>query len=259
MMHTHSGFTLVEMAMVLLIIGLLTGGLLMPLSTQYELKQRQQVQAELKQIKEALMGYYLIHGHFPCPASSTSNYGREFDRTSNGICNMPQENSSSHGFVPYVELGLTGSTDSGASTMTDAWGNPYRYSVTNLGKSCFGGRWIYTLPNAFRTLRETGVCSGETLDDFLPNFQICDTTGCGAKTAVVVIYSMGKNWTETPVASSAESKNQGDTNNGGFPLKIGSDAKFHIGDSNAANPYDDLVEWISPNVLFSTLAKANML
>ncbi len=264
-MRTHNGFTLIELAMVLLIIGLLTGGLLMPLSTQYELKQRQQVQSELKQIKEALMGFYLTHGYFPCPASTTS-FGQENNpdiRAKTGACKMPQEtDNSSNGFVPYQTLGLTGYIDSSSSMMLDVWGNPYRYSISNKGVNCsidgtFDTNWAYTSPYAFKAVREKSCNS--TLKTLLPNLKICDATGCSAASAVLVVFSLGKNWTESSASNSAESKNKGTKSDGGYPLKDRDKLDFFITDSNTSNSFDDLVEWISPNVFFSQLAKANML
>ncbi len=65
------GFTLVEMAVVLVIIGLLLGGLLIPLSTQMENDKRKETQATLAAIREALIGYAVINGSLrPAPATA---------------------------------------------------------------------------------------------------------------------------------------------------------------------------------------------
>jgi prepilin-type N-terminal cleavage/methylation domain-containing protein len=258
------GFTLIEIAIVLLIIGLLTGGLLMPLAMQYEIKQRQQVQKELKQIRDALLGYYLIHGHFPCPASHTSG-GLEHERTAANICKTGyEEPNTPHGFVPYAELGLTGSINAASNLMEDVWGHPYRYSVSNQGATCLG-KWVYTTPYAFPTLRENiaqGLtdCVGKTIENHLPNLQICDAQGhCAAAAAAVVIFSLGKNAANTPETGTAEARNRGtiSTVNSNILIKSQSNTKFYIGDD--ISTYDDLVEWISPNVLFNALARTNQL
>jgi type II secretory pathway pseudopilin PulG len=274
MKSQYTGFTLVELAMVLLIIGLLTGGLLIPLAAQREASQRQQVQTELKQIREALLGYYLIYGHFPCPASLSSG-GREHSRATNThLCRMPHDGTTptSHGFVPYAILGLTGSINSTSGLMEDVWGNPYRYSVSNSGHNCLCGGWIYTTPFAFPKLREriaqenfdcgafgTVNCTDRELSDFMPNLQICDAQdNCAASAAVVVVFSQGKNWTQTPITGSSEAKNYGvhpAISGSKHYLKANTDTRFYIGAN--VSTFDDIVEWISPQILFSYLAKNN--
>jgi len=79
----ESGFTLIEIAIVLVVLGLLLGGLLGPLSVRIEQADRQKTQELLEEIKEALYGYTVVHGHLPCPDSDGSNDGRE-DRTTAG-------------------------------------------------------------------------------------------------------------------------------------------------------------------------------
>jgi prepilin-type N-terminal cleavage/methylation domain-containing protein len=66
-----SGFTLVELAMVLFIVSLLIGGLLMPLSAQNEVRGRQETDRALANIREALIGFAAINGRLPCPADRT--------------------------------------------------------------------------------------------------------------------------------------------------------------------------------------------
>lgn len=65
--HRMSGFTLVEMAVVLIIIGLIIGGLVTPLTMQMELRSRQETKKSLETIKEALIGFALANGRLPCP------------------------------------------------------------------------------------------------------------------------------------------------------------------------------------------------
>ncbi len=52
--HRHRGFTLIEMAVVLVIVGLLLGGMLVPLATQMETDRRKETTATLESIREAL-------------------------------------------------------------------------------------------------------------------------------------------------------------------------------------------------------------
>ncbi len=63
-----SGFSLIELAIVLFIVSLLIGGLLMPLSAQNEIRGRQETDKALANIREALIGFAVVNGRLPCPA-----------------------------------------------------------------------------------------------------------------------------------------------------------------------------------------------
>lgn len=116
-MKNKAGFTLVEMAIVLIIVGLLVSALLAPLGAQRDLKDYSEVKTNLEQIKEALYGYALSHialdgrPHFPCP--DTDGNGSE-NRTG-AVC------TSAEGTLPTQELGLVG---------TDSWNNNFDYRVS---------------------------------------------------------------------------------------------------------------------------------
>ena len=64
----NRGFTLIEMAIVLMIVGLLLGGMLVPLSAQMDQRNISDTQKSLSEIKEALIGYAMANGRLPCPA-----------------------------------------------------------------------------------------------------------------------------------------------------------------------------------------------
>ena len=66
--RTSHGFTLVEMAMVLIIVALLLGGLLPTVTSQLEQQRNNESSKQLAEIKEALIGYALINGRLPRPA-----------------------------------------------------------------------------------------------------------------------------------------------------------------------------------------------
>jgi prepilin-type N-terminal cleavage/methylation domain-containing protein len=111
------GFTLTEMAVVLVIIALLIGGMIIPLSAQHDLRDVTETRKQLNDIAEALYGYAASHAasdgrpYLPCP--DTNGDGLE-DR-SGGSC-LNQEGS-----LPWATLGLG---------RQDAWGNPFRYRVS---------------------------------------------------------------------------------------------------------------------------------
>jgi prepilin-type N-terminal cleavage/methylation domain-containing protein len=113
----HIGFTLIEMAIVLVILAILLITFLTPLRAQRDLKDYSDARTSLEQIKEALYGYALSHPatdgkpHFPCP--DTDNDGSE-NRTG-AVC------TSDVGALPTKDLGILG---------LDVWNNKYIYKVT---------------------------------------------------------------------------------------------------------------------------------
>ena len=67
------GFTLVEMAVVLLILGLLVAGAIGPLETQLEARDRAAALTLLERARDALYGYAVTHGRLPCPDYPTGH------------------------------------------------------------------------------------------------------------------------------------------------------------------------------------------
>lgn len=225
------GFSLVELAIVLVIVSLLAGGLMMTLSSQLDLRNNQDTRQKLKEVQEALLGYAATHiatdGHpfLPCP--DTNNDGAE-DRTGSA-CNATATNAE--GTLPWRDLGLA---------REDAWGNRFRYRVDKHFSDSNIGIAINT-PAA--TLR------------------ICDQTPCATFVATqipVVILSHGTNGfgainsggaaTQTPTsADELENSNSNDDFVSRTPTSAG------------ANEFDDLVIWLSPNILYNRLIAAGRL
>lgn len=111
--RSHKGFTLIEMAVVLVIVGLMLGGLLIPLSTQMENDRRKETQAALDAIREALIGYAVINGRLPC--QDTNGDGQPGP----GACNTGA-NQRNIGGLPHGLLGVA---------PVDGWGRPWIYAV----------------------------------------------------------------------------------------------------------------------------------
>jgi prepilin-type N-terminal cleavage/methylation domain-containing protein len=113
------GFTLIEMAIVLVIITILIGGLAVPLSAQIQARRVAETQKTLEEAKEALIGYAMTHktlsatprSYLPCP--DTNGDGIEEPRVAH---KCPQQS----GLLPWVTLG--------AGTQ-DAWGNRLHYAT----------------------------------------------------------------------------------------------------------------------------------
>ena len=102
------GFTLVELAVVLVVVGLLMALLLGPLVAQQQQKQIGDTRRQLEDIKESLLGFAMANGRLPCPASTTSTTGAE-------------DCSIRIGVLPWSVLG---------QRENDAWGHRFTYAVT---------------------------------------------------------------------------------------------------------------------------------
>ncbi len=223
------GFSLIEMAVVLLVVTLLLGGLLVPFATQVEQRRVAETQKAMEEIKEALIGFALRNGRLPCPASPTSN----------GIEAGPP--CIDGGFLPWATLGVG---------RADAWGRLYRYVVSH---SFANGPFSFTSAPAI-TLR-TRNASGALVN-------LSATGG-----VVAVVISHGPNgyggWSENgtamaPPTSADELTNAAGINN--FVWRVPTRATTPCG--GAGQPlceFDDLVGWLSPNVLFNRMVAAGRL
>jgi len=234
------GFSLIETAIVLLIVSLALGGLVVTLAQSVENSRRAEAQLQVRRIEEALIGYAQSTGLLPCP-SSISSRGVE-DQTGNGIC------VQWHGLVPAVTLGLSGPTNEDG-LLLDPWGNPYRYSVASLDTS--SGRAFTTRAG----LRDT-FSNNNPLTPSPDLLRICPDSVCADPLAIspAVVLSMGANW--TGFTSAEEILNAGQVTIGAY--------RFSLDNNFVSMPYsdqqfDDIIVWISPNILYSRIISAGLL
>ena len=249
--ESQRGFSLIEMAVVLMILGLLLGGILSAVGDSTNSIRISNAQAQLKQIEEAIYGYAQANGRLPCPADE-SGTGLADPETDTG-CN------TFHGFVPVATLGLNGSVNSDG-LLLDPWQNPYRYSVSQDTSDYF------TTTAGIDSL----FASASTILGNATNMLgICDNSTCtgvvSTDNAPAVIFSMGANWAELSGSSSAdEQKNAfGATVTGAnsslvYNMPTGTSQDFVDTGYSQAN-YDDQVVWLSPYVLISRLVQAGHL
>ncbi|MBS4096333.1 MAG: prepilin-type N-terminal cleavage/methylation domain-containing protein [Sulfuricella sp.] len=235
-----SGFTLVEIAIVLVIVGLLLGGLLMPLSTQMDQRRVSDTQQTLNQIQEALLGFSIANGRLPCPATAAS--GGVEAPVGGGVCTSPWT-----GFLPAVTLGITPIDNAGFAL--DGWQTPanrIRYAVTTSNGSAF---------------TTAGGMATTTMAILAPNLNVCTTaTGitavaCGAApalttNAVAIIYSLGKN------AGAGGAGLDEAANLNADPVFV----SHPRAEAAAANgEFDDIIVWLSPNTLYNRMVAAGRL
>lgn len=165
----QQGFTLTEMAVVMVIMALLIGGMVLPMSAQQDIRTNAETRKLLADIGEALYGFAASHAandgkpYLPCP--DTDGNGTE-NRNGNAC-------ASQEGDLPWADLGLG---------RQDAWGNPLRYAVTPGFSNNASG---FTLLSA-GTLR---VCAES------------DCTTVIANALPAIILSRGKNGAATPVSA----------------------------------------------------------
>ncbi|MCB1933725.1 MAG: prepilin-type cleavage/methylation domain-containing protein, partial [Candidatus Accumulibacter sp.] len=233
--------TLPELAVVLVIVSLLVGGLLIPLSTQIEAAGVKDTRRALAEIREALLGFVVVNGRLPCPALATTardtvGAGVEGQRTPAG-CNNPA------GVLPWATLGLA---------ETDPWGRRYTYRLTPEFGGDVGG---------------TKGCGDAVQAAFL----LC-TAG-----DIDVYASAGGVWIaqKVPAVIVSHGKNgNGAFTSQGSQLPLGADADELVNQlipagTSTANPvfvsrlatttFDDDVTWLPPGVLFSRMISAGKL
>lgn len=244
-----TGFTLVEMAMVLLIVSLLLGGLLPTITSQIEQRNTAETSKQIEEIQQALIGFAIINGRLPCPATPTSN-GAE-SPSGGGACT-----NFYNGYVPAATLGLSGATSSGL--VLDAWGNPIRYAVTS---------WNSASPAVTDVFTTAGGMSSVGISNLNPtSLLVCSTaTGISASSCSsgnsltssgvpAVIFSTGK---DGPSASGTDE--QVNLHNSTY-VSYQTFVSHIPSPSGAANgAFDDLVIWISPNVLINRMVSAGKL
>lgn len=253
-MHRQRGFTLVELSIVILIMGLILGGLAMPLSVQRENARLKEAAGQIADIKEALLGFALVNGFLPCPATPSSN---GFAAPAAGAC------VRQHGFVPASTLGLSG-TRNDDNLLLDPWASAVRYSVSAADVDG-DGNWDFTSNGEMRDV---------AMANLAPDLSICRTaagstaTACAdaaatlSGTAPLVVYSLGKDWAVSNGADQQE--NQG-ANVGGGPsgtsYRVANDSVFvsRSRSTQAGNEYDDIVGWLSPLHLYQRLVAGGQL
>jgi prepilin-type N-terminal cleavage/methylation domain-containing protein len=228
MIKTSRGFSLIEMAIVLVIVTILIGGLAVPLSAQIQARRIAETQKILEEAKEAIVGYAMTHKtaggkpYLPCP-----------DFTGNGVENRKVDNTcqSQSGLLPWVTLGVGNQ---------DAWGN----------------RLLYAAHDAV-TNSNSGISPTVTPDSSW--LQVCNSNTCFAGDLAlnvpVVIASHGPNGRGARNSNSnsiqAAPMGTDELENKDGDIFYVSRTPYKPQNTSEANlEFDDLVTWISYNVLY---------
>jgi prepilin-type N-terminal cleavage/methylation domain-containing protein len=138
-MKQSSGFSLIELAMAVLIIGLLLAGALIPLSSQIDTRNIAETQRNMEAIREAIIGFAQANGRLPCPADGTFKTGVAFAGVEALSGSAPNRACAQvYGVVPWSTLGVP---------ETDGWGRRFSYQVTAIFADGIGlGTFNNTFP-----------------------------------------------------------------------------------------------------------------
>jgi prepilin-type N-terminal cleavage/methylation domain-containing protein len=222
--RNEHGFTLVELAIVLIIVALLTGGLLLGVSAQRNAAENIDAQRQLESIREALLGFAISRGRLPCPALPNLPNGN----AAAGIENCTQP----HGVLPWATLGLP---------ETDPWGN----------------RFTYFAHASFTAAVTPPALASFTLDT-VGNANVKDTWNSGANSASdlpAVIVSHGSRSAGAYQPTGAQllpvSTDPNEAEN--------SDADTTFVSRTPGSTFDDLVTWIVPSILKAKMVAAGRL
>jgi prepilin-type N-terminal cleavage/methylation domain-containing protein len=250
------GFTLIEIAIVLLIVSILLGYTVALFPVQQELKQYRAADKEMDIIIDAIYAYAQVNGRLPCAASLAGPNGIA-DPDDGTQCN------TWYGFLPAKTLGIDGRYDA-SNSLLDPWGNRYRYQVTANDTGAGAGPGPEELGVAGGDFIMNNDIKNVTMANLGPDLEICTAvatptpTDCGLATVTVaegipaVVLSLGKNGATAPAESNIQLEN---TNNSATDTVF---IRSAISDVEGAE-FDDIIKWIAPNTLYSKMIEAGQL
>jgi prepilin-type N-terminal cleavage/methylation domain-containing protein len=263
MRHHHAGgFSLLEIAIVLVIVSILLATVALPLAGQIDARRTEDTRRQLDAVSDALIGFALANGRLPC-ASEIGDNGTESLAANDGTCR------AYNGFLPAVTLGMTPVDTNGF--MRDAWGlsrNRIRYAVADVTVTSSTGvcpliSHIFTKTDGMKTAGMSCLATYNTDTSSPPKtlLTVCSATPastqpfCSANkltiSAPFVLIAPGKNAATGGVAID-EAINSNSTSKA-FVSRLPSQAGAPGGE------FDDIVTWGSLNTLFAKMVQAGKL
>ncbi len=237
--ENQQGFSLIEMAIVMVILGLLLGGMMIPLSEQRQVSQRQETERQLQEIRNALIGFAQANGRLPCP--SDINAAPPMDGVEPPAC------IATNFGVPYNTLGLQGTVRNGA--LVDVWSRPIYYRLTSVPTvSAPIPTWLYATAN----IPLSGAPQGDLV---ICNSSVDVTaTNCGTSSVQLAANVVAVIFSEGPNHSSSADENQNACPNPPATIPACLDPVFV--NHTLTQTFDDIVVWIPQPTLIYELSKA---
>ncbi len=258
----HEGFTLVELAVVIAIVGLLLGTFLGPLRAQIDAARIRETERLLGDVRDALIGHAIARGALPCPDVVADG----IDGAAPAACT----GAALEGVLPYQALGVP---------RADAWGRLFRYRVTEE----FTNRLLTGQPpDAGRLdLTDTGDITVLTRGDDpgtggTAEIKHQSVATALTRTAPAVVFSTGPNGLGGIGAATGTALAPPDRGAADETENADADATFvHRIHSRGAEPcddadetsvppppsceFDDVVTWLSAPALMGRLVEARVL
>jgi prepilin-type N-terminal cleavage/methylation domain-containing protein len=245
------GFTLIEVAVVLVIVGLLLAGGINLMSSSADTARYKQTQSDMQEVKEALITFYIQNHFLPCPDQhnnpTNASYGRSDytagSVTAGGTC------ANNRGWLPHIDLGVGGNGD--------GWGERYRYVVSGDSTNFFSNKQTscnYTRPGVptANTIRIQDLNTGATI--YVAEwsaFSLISTGKNGQQTNAGVSDVDGAFNASGGYAGLNQREQENDDNDS--TLRYGTQV------SDGTNVlFDDMVVWVGDMQLISELRKSGV-
>lgn len=215
MIRADQGFTLTELAVVLVIVSLLMGGLLIPLGAQQEIEKRRATEQQLNNIRETLIAFGTVNLRLPCP-----------DTNNDGLEDVPcTGNAVQDGGLPWKTMAIA---------ELDAWGGNWRYRIER------GYANAITLKSLI--LQNGDDCFG--LNSAFPGDCLDIRNNAGTRLnsdsehPIAIIYSTGPN-------------RQADGHNASYEAARANEPIYQS--DVPSTSFDDLLIWVNRSSLITTL------
>lgn len=262
------GFTLVEMSIVLIIVGLVIMMIFPAMKAVREATARTTTIQNLSTLMRAASSFAQATGCLPCPTpadASGPGFGRAGGRSNGALCGMC---GSAEGIPPFADLGLP------AATAKDGWGRWITlridpYLATNFGVAPPTSPCLETNAICLLGMSQRGLCQ-KGLSALGSPVRV-RTPGGAEQMAAILFLSHGPNGYGAYAASPLSGMNGGNDHlyrgpasscatGGGFEL-CNADGDASFVDASASNvpadPFDDILFYLGRNALIGHLGQGS--